>query len=279
MPGHRGRKDSALPISLFLTALAVLLRSVAGLGGNAAPGIDPALLAQVVANQQAAMKRLEEYCYRQTILEEKLNNQGGVVWGEQRDEVVCHCDGVPLYKQLVINGRPTGQRETDPWPVIRDDQNWQKQVRRAAEKSQRYAQIIAEVPKAFEFTLLGEEHFEERPAQVYQLTPKPGYRPISRPTEMLRHVSGRAWIDPASATLLRLVAQVQSDFDMWGGLVLKVRKGGAYEMRQRAVNGAWLPYYTEERWHARIALIKHLAQHVRLERSDFRREALTATRR
>lgn len=245
-------------------------------GGNA-PGTanqarpaDPAFITRVAANQQDAMKRLAEYCFRQHIIQEKLNADDKPTQREERQELVCHRDGVPLYKQLVVNGRPTGQRETDAWPTIQKDGDWQKKVRRAAERNQRFLQMIGEVPKAFDLTPVGEEVVEGRPTVVYRLTPKPGYHPRSRTTEVLKHITGRGWVDRESAQMVRFQAQVGSDFNMWGGLLLKVRKGGTFEMRQKLVDGVWLPYFSEERWHARIGLVKHQGYHQRIQRSDFR---------
>jgi hypothetical protein len=244
-----------------------------GLGGQAASrsqAADPVLVARIVANQRAAMKRLEQYCFREQVLDEKLNEDRTIKRGEERDEIVCFYDGVPLYKQLVINGRPTGQKETDPWLSIKRDENWARQVNRFNERRERNDQIMAEIPSAFTFTFVGQETMEGRATGIYQLAPRPGYGSKSRATEMLKHVTARAWIDEEAGCMLRVVATVQTDFDMWGGLLLKVYKGGSYELRQKPFGGVWLPYFAEERWSARIGLFKFLGQHLRTERADFR---------
>lgn len=237
---------------------------------------EPALVERLVQNQRVAMKRVEQYLFRQHVLDEKFNEDRSVKRREERDEIVCFYDGVPLYKQLQINGRATGQRETDPWPSIKRDENWQKQVRRFDERRDRYDKIIAEVPGAFFFTFEGEEAVDGHPASVYRMTPRPEYRARSRETEMLKHVTARAWVDERAGHLLRLVATVDRDFDMWGGLLLKVHKGGTYELRQKPFQGVWLPYFAEERWSARIGLFKFLGQHLRTERDDFRPNPLLA---
>jgi len=262
--------QSAFPKLRLVTALAAVLAAPALCEAQRTTTADAAFIARAVANQQEAMKRLVEYCFRQRILEEKLNSDNQIERHDEREELVCHRDGAPLYKQLVINGRPTGQRETDPWPAIQNDSNWQKQVRRAAERTDRFRTMIGEVPKAFDLAPMGEEAIDGRPAIVYRLTPKPGYEPKSRNTEVLKCITGRVWVDREAAQMVRFQAQVGRDFSMWGGLLLKVRKGGAFEMRQKLVSGVWLPHFSEERWHARIGLVKHLGYHQRVERSDFR---------
>ena len=184
--------------------------------------------------------------------------------------MVCHLDGVPLYKQLLINGKPTDQRETDPWSPIHNNDNWQKQVRRAAKRHQRFQVMIGEVPKAIDFTRLSEQVVDGRRTVLYRLTPKPGYRSTSRATELLKHITALCWVEPESAHVVRVQAQVERDFNIWAGLLLKVRRGATLEMRQRPVNGLWLPYFAEERWHLRIGLVKHQGYHKRVERDEFR---------
>ena len=271
MPGRRGRINSFFRAFLACTiALPAWLAGSADSRPNVSRPADPALVERLVQNQRAAMKRVEQYLFRQHALDERLNEDRSVKRREEREEIVCFYDGVPLYKQLVINGRATGQRETDPWPSIKRDENWRKQVRRFDERRARYDRIIAEVPKAFSFTFEGEEAVDGHPATVYRLTPKPGYRATSRETEMLKHVTARAWVDERAGHMLRLAATVERDFDMWGGLLLKVHKGATYELCQKPFQGMWLPYFAEERWSVRIGLFKFLGQHLRTERSDFR---------
>ena len=117
------------------------------------PRADASLIPRMVASQQATMKRLLEVCFRQSILEEKLHGDDRI---KEQEELVCHLDGVPLqlYRRLVINGHPTGESETDPWPDICKDDDWQKKVERAAKRRQRVQELIGEVRKAMDFTRL-----------------------------------------------------------------------------------------------------------------------------
>ncbi len=269
-PSPEGRTRLLLWTAVLVLALPGLLRGVELSQRQPAAAPDASLITRIVANQQAAMKRLLQFCFRQRILEEKLRDDGRVKETEEREELVCHLDGVPLYKQLLINGQPTGQRKTDPWPDIRKDNNWQKQVQRAAKRHQRYQTMIGEVPKAIDFERVGERMVEGRRTVLYRLTPKPSYRSKSRATELLRHITALSWVDPESAHVVRFQAQVKRDFNVWGGVLLKVRQGATMEVRQRPVNGVWLPYFAEERWHARIGLIKNQGYHKRVERTDFR---------
>ena len=255
--------------TVLTLALAGLLRGADLVQQQPAAAADASLIPRMVASQQATMKRLLEACFRQSILEEKLHGDDRIKEQKQREELVCHLDGVPLYRRLVINGQPTGESETDPWPDICKDDDWQKQVERAAKRRQRRQELIGEVREAMDFTRLGERTVEGRRTILYRLTPRPGYQSKSRATELLKHVTALSWVDPESAHVVRFQAQVTSDFNVWGGLLLKVRRGATMEVRQKLIDGVWLPYFAEERWQARIGLIRNRGYHQRVERTDF----------
>ncbi len=269
MPQSPVGRTRLLWATVLTLALVGLLHGADLVQQQPAAAADASLIPRMVANQQATMKRLLEVCFRQRILEEKLHGDDRIKAQEEREELVCHLDGVPLYRRLAINGQPTGESETDPWPEIRKDDKWQKQVQRSAKRRQRLQEMIGEVRKAMDFTRLGERMVEGRRTVLYRLTPKPGYRSKSRATELLKHVTALSWIDTEFAQVVRLQAQVTSDFNVWGGLLLKVRRGATMEVRQKLIDGVWLPYFAEERWQARIGLIKHRGYHQRVERTDF----------
>jgi hypothetical protein len=274
-----GRSEPRAVITLAVLALAAL--AAWRLGGAQQPpsSPDPAFINQLVAHQQQAMRALTNYCYQQSYLYEKLDDDDKVQRRDARLEVMCHDEGVPRSRALAIDGKPTGAKADDPWPPMARDENWKRRQREAAERSSRFQEIISEIPRAMIFTRVGEQVEDGRATTLYRLTPNPKYQPRSRTTELLKHVSGQAWLDLGAAQMVRVTAVVDSDFNLWGGLALRVFKGGSYELRQRPVNGVWLPWYAEERWHARIVLFKHIAQHQRIERSDFKPAAEVLSRK
>jgi len=245
-----------------------------GRGQTATPAplqsLDAAFINKLVENQQAALKAIENYCYKQDYLYEKLSESDEIQRRNQRTEVLCQEEGGLRSLALTIGGVPTGALENDPWPPLVKDANWQKQKAALAERNARWLKLASEIPRAAIFTRLRDEVSDGRKTTLFQLTPNPKYKPRDRVTEMLTHLSGQAWIDMQAAEMVRMLVGNSSDFDLMGGLLLKVRKGGSYDMRQRPVNGVWMPWYQEERWHARIALIKNIGQHQRIERSNFR---------
>ena len=234
-----------------------------------------AALHETLSLQYRVFDHLQRHCYVQRILQEEPGDDPGRK-REERLEEVCFREGVPIYKQLVINGRPTGRKAEDPFPPPGNPEDWRKRVERVRETRKRDRELMGQVERAFRFQYVAESALEERPVWVVDLVPRPEYQATSRATEMLKHVAVRIWVDQETHHLAMLRARVESDFNIWGGLVAKVRRGGTFELRLKPFQGVWLPYFQELRWEIRIALVKNIGEHVRLERSDFRPQTSTA---
>ena len=79
--------------------------------------------------------------------------------------------------------------------------------------------------------------------------------------------------DPLQEThnMLMIQAKTFRDFALWGGLVVRIKEGGQFEMRQKEIDGEWFPYFMESSWEGKLAMVKRIGDHYRLERYGFER--------
>jgi hypothetical protein len=70
---------------------------------------------------------------------------------------------------------------------------------------------------------------------------------------------------------MKIEAKTFKDFALWGGIIARVKEGAQLEMRQNKFGDAWLPYFLEERWEGKVAMVHKVGDHFRLERFDFQR--------
>ena len=256
-----------------LTLLAVSLAAPSSANALAlqSPPADAAgLVRDAITLQRRVFEDLERHCFLQRISKERPGAESRSR-REERLEEVCFRQGTPVYKVLTINGKPTGNKAGDPFPPPANLNDWRKRVERAQERRKRDQELLEQVMQAFRFQAVGESVLEGRPVVVVDMAPRPEFQPTSRTMEMLKHVKGRMWIDRQTHHVMMLQAVVDSDFSIWGGLVAKVYHGATFELRQKPFNGTWFPYFLDTRWEARVALVKNIGEHERLERSDFRR--------
>jgi hypothetical protein len=227
-----------------------------------------ALARDAVARETKMFDDVEKHCFTMRIFQEEPGDNPHRKQ-ETRLEHVCFRDGVPVYQRLEINGKPTGAKITDPFPP--PDDEWRKRAEKIRESHKTQIDIMQQCLKAFTFTFVNETVFEGRPAFVIDVKPNPSYSATSRTTELLKSVSGRAWIDKETHNLMMMQAKTFKDFALWGGLVVRIKEGGWFVIRQKEFEGEWMPYFLESSWEGKLAMVKHIGDHYRLERYDFER--------
>lgn len=110
--------------------------------------------------------------------------------------------------------------------------------KRQAERRETVDAVLA----AYTFTYLGRERRNGRELVQLRLDPRPDYKHTSRATHMLAHAKATVWIEPQAAQLARIEAELERDFNVGGGILGRVYKGGRFVMEQALVeNGVWLP--------------------------------------
>ncbi len=249
--------------------MVILLGLMAAFLGNPSGPDGPdlkALARDAVRLETQLFDDLAKHCFTMRIFQEEPGDDP-TRKKETRLEYVCFRDGVPVYKRLEINGKPTGVKLDDPFPP--PDDEWRKRAERIREARKTQVDVMQQALKAFTATYVGETTLEGRAVHILDLKPDPEYRAVSRTTELLKSVTARVWIDKETHNLVMIQARTFRDFTIWGGLLARIKDGAAFEMRQKPVGGVWLPYFLEQRWEGKAAMFKRIGDHVRLERSDF----------
>jgi hypothetical protein len=127
-----------------------------------------------------------------------------------------------------------------------------------------------EVPKAFDFQLVGEETVNGRPAYVIQATPHPGYQGQGKYGKMFSKVEGKLWVDKQDLARIKVDGQVNRPFSM-GLFLVRVLRGSEIKMEQTRVDGGiWMPERVEVRAAAKVFLVKSLVIDRVLTYSEYR---------
>ena len=183
-------------------------------------------------------------------------------------------NGVP-YEQLVerIGRSPSakeGRKHKEKLDKLKRETPEQR-AERLSRQEKEITSIVREVPKAFDFQLLGEEVVNARPAYVLQATPRPGYYAQGKYGKMFfAKVEGKLWIDKQDLGWIKVDAQVIQPFSM-GLFLARVLRGSHITMEQTRVdNGDWMPERIEVRATAKIFFVKSLVLDRVLTYSEYR---------
>jgi hypothetical protein len=116
---------------------------------------------------------------------------------------------------------------------------------------------MREMIKAFDFKLSGEQTVNGRRCVVLNATPKAGYRPPSRDTQVLTGMRGTMFVDAEKYQWVKVHAEVFRPVS-FGLFFATVRPGTEFTLEQAPVAGnLWLPSHFSMNVNARVLLWSH----------------------
>ncbi len=131
------------------------------------------------------------------------------------------------------------------WALNPAESKQKQRVEKFEKKQAERRETVDAVLEAFDFTWLGRESHDGRRLVKLRLDPRPGYNAPSRATSLFTHATAVVWIEPQSAQLVRIEAELARDFSIGGGIFGKVYKGGRFVIEQAPLgngeNNIWLP--------------------------------------
>jgi hypothetical protein len=170
-------------------------------------------------------------------------------------------NGVPFEQLVEHNGRPPSAEEERKYKEKLDNlkrETPEERAQRLRKQEDENVSLVREVPKAFDFQLLGEEIVNGRPAYVLQATPRPNYHPQGKYGKMFSKVAGKLWVDKQDLGWIKVDGEVIQPFSM-GLFLARVLRGSHITMQQaRLDDGIWMPERVEVRAAAKIFFIKSL---------------------
>lgn len=191
---------------------------------------------------------------------------------------------IDISRTILVNGSPFEQlveRNGQPLSAEQKRQQKEKLERFRRETSEQRAgrlrkqeeenmSLVREVPKAFDFQLIGEEAVNGRPAYVLQATPRSSYLAQGKYGKMFSKVSGKLWVDKQDLGWIKVDGQVIQPFSL-GLFLARVLRGSRIMMEQTRVgDGIWMPQRIEVRASARIFFVKSLMIDRVLTYSEYR---------
>lgn len=178
--------------------------------------------------------------------------------------------GSPYERLVAVNGKPLsaaehsqeGQKLQAEISKRRHESPQQRQERISDYKKgrKRDYQMMDQLTRAFNFTLLGEQKLGSNNVYVLKATPRPDYQPPNMDTQALRGMQGKLWIDKDTFQWVKVEAHVIHPVSIEGFLA-EVEPGTRFELdRGPVADGIWLPTHYLMKARAKILfLIPHKA--------------------
>jgi len=237
-----------------------------------APDARQIMEASIAATQRDWKARLQ-YTYIERDENRRRDLAGRVKSEDVEVSKMILVNGVPFEQLVERNGKPPSaeqerkqKRELDK---LRRETPEQR-AERLRKQQEEDTSIVKEVPKAFDFQVVGEEAVNGRPAYVLQATPHPGYHAQGKYGNMFSKVAGKLWVDKQDLGWIKVDGRVIQPFSM-GLFLVRLLRGSHITMEQTRVDdGIWMPERIEVRAAARIFFVKSLVIDRVLTYSEYR---------
>jgi hypothetical protein len=230
-----------------------------------------------VRNEELA----KQYTYTERVEERKLNGKGEVKGVESKTFDVTYIYGEEYERLIRRDGKPLSAKEAAKEQQKLDkavekranesDAEREKRLAKQKKENEEIRKMRAEIVKAFDFTLEGEEERDGIPCWRIRAEPKPNYEPDFKRAKFLMKMRGRFWISREDYGWVAAEAETIDDAS-FGLFLLKLKEGATMEFQQRKVNGeVWMMDEFRLKFDAKIALLKGLRREIEIGWGDFRK--------
>lgn len=178
---------------------------------------------------------------------------------------VTYVLGSPYDRLIAINGKALSepqkaqqQREYDEMLSQRKSESPEKRAQRIgkfqAERRRNHA-MLDELTKAFDFHLQGEHKIDGYSVYLLNATPRRGYKPPNRDTQVLTGMEGRLWIEEKTFQWVKVEAHVIHPVSIEGFLA-QVQPGTRFEVEKAPVeDDIWLVRHYSMRASAKVFFV------------------------
>lgn len=239
---------------------------------SSAPDARQIMEASIAATQRDWKARLH-YTYIERDENRRRDLAGRVKSEDVEVSKTILVNGVPFEQLVERNGEPPSAEKERKQKGELDKlkrETPEQRAERLRKQEEENTSIVQEVPKAFDFQVVGEESVNGRPAYVLQATPHPGYHAQGKYGNMFSKVAGKLWVDKQDLGWIKVDGQVIQPFSM-GLFLVRLLRGSHITMEQTRVDdGIWMPKRVEVRAAARIFFVKSLVIDRVLTYSEYR---------
>ncbi|MCL5098369.1 MAG: hypothetical protein M1608_12750 [Candidatus Omnitrophica bacterium] len=202
----------------------------------------PTILQRTVAQgkNDAGQGYLYEGAYTQSTVFEEFDGRGQIKKRSEKLYAVDFPSGIRRLTEAKINGSPLSPSELKQ-EEDRETRNRRRfvQVEPGQEKNGDEGMFTADLAEKYHFTWVGRDTIDGRPMFVLDFEPKldpPIRHPLDR---LLNHLKGRVWIDAREYEIARAEIHLQTEVNLWGGILASLQKFTFTVNRSRAAPAMW----------------------------------------
>jgi hypothetical protein len=251
-------------------------------------------LSGIKENLKSDRNLLSEYTYTMRSDTQYLDRENRVKKTETREyEVYPSLDEDKAYQKLISkDGKPLNPKqladqdreysrnaEARAQRLSRESKNDRDQrLAKGAEEKRKEREVIEDLLKLYQFSILGRESVDDRSAIRLQFTPRTDYEPRTADAKILKKLRGYALISEEDMQIVRVSVELIDDYALGLGLLARVHKGSQLTFVRRKVNNEiWLPAEFHFVGSARAFLLKQFRIEATSVFSDYKKYSVSSS--
>jgi hypothetical protein len=238
------------------------------------PGETPPLVNRVREALERERDLLLAYTYRERRRPVKVSALGKVSVGEEHIYAVHPSSDPdrPRRVLLTVGGRPASDDEREE--ARRREESAHERLereRRDAERRKRAAERLDDAFRVYAFTPGDVEVIDGIAARVVEVVPRADVETTSDVGKWMKKFRGQAWIDEATAQLLRIEMVATDSISIGWGVIGRIAEGTSVRYERRPIaNGLWFPVTARFTARGRTLLFRAFDIDSRTEWYDYR---------
>jgi hypothetical protein len=267
-------RSIVIAVALLATSAALVAQN----GTSAAVNVPQLVASSLAATERQWLER-SHYTYMTRVESRRRDMEGHLKSQDVEISETTLVDDVPFEQLIEHNGQPPSAREERRQTRARDALKHEtpaQRTERLHEDNAEAASLLEELPKAFDFHVVGQDVVRGRTAYVLHVTPHAGYEARGTYGKVFSKVEGTLWIDTQNLVWIKVDGQVIEPFSI-GVFLVRLLRGSQVRVEQTRIDdGTWLPAHIEVRAAATILLVKSVVIERELTYTGYRRAVVDA---
>ena len=244
------------------------------------------LMLAVEEHQKTAEAQEKDYIYRETMRNESLDSRGNVKKTELEEHDVFRVEGVLVRKLISKDGKPLSPDEAK-----KESERIDKEVAKAKERKEKaqskgeqtdsngFQEVtLSRMLELGTFTNERRQQVGGRDTILVDFVGDPKAKTRNPLENAIHEMGGTIWVDEQDKAAASITGVFVNDFKIGGGLLVKVKKGTSFDLRNVKVNDeVWLPAQLNAHGEARALLLFGIDGRVQFTYSDYRKFGARST--
>jgi hypothetical protein len=240
----------------------------------------------VEANQRKAEAIEKDYIYHSVETAEEVDGRGQIKKTTVTEYDIYWVNGVRVRRMVKKNGKALTPQE-----IAKENDRIDKEAAKVHDKRERddaegketnargdEEVTVSRLLELGAFTNPRRVQLNGRDTIAVDYAGDPKAKTRNRAEEVIRDLTGTAWIDEQDHVLARVEGRFANAYKIGGGLIADIRKDTRFSMEQTKINGeVWLPERMQGQGEARALLFFSFNGTGRIENSDYRKFRTTST--